>query len=82
MVFYILDKCSAQTLSRSLKRDEIQVPSKIRRANDTLNNDPKENYNESKLMNALFARYNCGFTLFVFIFDNVICTYCYSLIRI
>ena len=50
----------AQTLSRSSNSNEIQPQQPQRRSRsmpDLQTLDPKENYNESKLMNALFARY-------------------------
>ena len=45
-----------QTLSRSSMAND--TPHRNTRRNGNPNCDPKENYNESKLMNALFARYN------------------------
>ena len=44
-------------MSRSLNRDEIQSSPSMRRGHGNMSQDPKKNYSESKLMNALFARY-------------------------
>ena len=51
------NKFSAQVLSRSLDRNEMQSSPSMRRRHENMSQDPKKNYSESKLMNALFARY-------------------------
>ena len=43
----------AETVSRS----QPEYPGVIHTVKENISTDPKANYNESKLMNALFARY-------------------------
>ena len=50
----------AQTLSRSIQENDATNTDRMRRTRNAQYRDPRENYNESKLMNALFARYYCA----------------------
>ena len=51
------DLLIAQTQSRLSNSSDTLTHRRSRTIEDFSKKDPKENYNESKLMNALFARY-------------------------